>query len=148
MGCHALLQGIFPTQGSNSCIGTWVLCHQHFLGSAVSPHAFSLWPSDIPLYIWTTSASAIHLPGGHLAGFHVLSLVNSAAVSVGVHAPFQSMALSGCVPRSRIAGSYGSVFSFLRNSTLFSTLAAPICIPTYRVGGLSFLLMLSSICYL
>ena len=31
VGCHALLQGIFPTQGSNpslfSCIGRWVLYH-------------------------------------------------------------------------------------------------------------------------
>ena len=33
VGCHFLLQGIFPTQGSNqcllrvSCIGRWVLYH-------------------------------------------------------------------------------------------------------------------------
>ena len=32
VGCHALLQGIFPTQGSNprlclSCIGRWILYH-------------------------------------------------------------------------------------------------------------------------
>ena len=33
VGCHALLQGIFPTQGLNpdvsyiSCIGSWVLYH-------------------------------------------------------------------------------------------------------------------------
>ena len=38
-GCHALLQGIFPTQGLNphllhlSCIGRWVLYHQHHLGN-------------------------------------------------------------------------------------------------------------------
>ena len=115
VGCHALLQGIFPTQGSNSRLLRWHMdsLPQHLLGSAVSLHAVSLWPSNIPLYIWTTSASSIHLPVGHLAGFHVLSFVNSAAVSVGVHTPFQSMAFSGCVPRSRIAGSYGSsVFSF------------------------------------
>ena len=35
--CHFLLQGIFPTQGSKlhvyvSCIGSWVLYHQHHLG--------------------------------------------------------------------------------------------------------------------
>ena len=29
VGCHALLQGIFPTQGSNrvSCTGRWILYH-------------------------------------------------------------------------------------------------------------------------
>ena len=41
LGCHFLLQGIFLTQGSNpssyvSCIGRWVLYHQHHLGSHVS----------------------------------------------------------------------------------------------------------------
>ena len=33
-GCHALLQGIFPTQGVNtcvSCIGRWVLYRQRHL---------------------------------------------------------------------------------------------------------------------
>ena len=39
VGCHALLQGIFLTQGSNlhliaSCIGRLVLYHQHHLGSS------------------------------------------------------------------------------------------------------------------
>ena len=38
VGCYALLQGIFPTKGSNpllyvSCIGRWDLCHQCHLGS-------------------------------------------------------------------------------------------------------------------
>ena len=40
VGCHALLQGLFPTQGSNPCLlGVlhWqqVLYHQHHLGSPV-----------------------------------------------------------------------------------------------------------------
>ena len=40
VGCHAIVQGIFPNQGSNlpgisyvSCIGRWILYHQHHLGS-------------------------------------------------------------------------------------------------------------------
>ena len=35
VGCRALLQGIFPTQGSNyvSCISRWVLYHWYHLGS-------------------------------------------------------------------------------------------------------------------
>jgi len=40
VGCHALLQGIFPTQGLNlftlvSCTGSWVLYHQCYLGSTI-----------------------------------------------------------------------------------------------------------------
>ena len=48
--------------------------------------------------------------------FHVLAIVNSAAVNTGVHVSFQTMFFSSYVPRNGIAGSYGSsMFSFLRN---------------------------------
>ena len=50
---------------------------------------------------------------GHSGCFHVLAIVNSAAVNAGVHVSFQIIVLSGYVPRSGIAGSYGnSSFSF------------------------------------
>ena len=50
---------------------------------------------------------------GHLGCFHVLAIVNSAAVNIGVHVSFQIMVFSGYMPRSGIAGSYGSSnFSF------------------------------------
>ena len=53
---------------------------------------------------------------GHLGSFHELAIMNSAAVSNGLHVFFQIGVFSRCVPRSGIAGSYGSaVSSFLRN---------------------------------
>uniref|UniRef100_A0A8D0X3R1 Uncharacterized protein n=1 Tax=Sus scrofa TaxID=9823 RepID=A0A8D0X3R1_PIG len=47
---------------------------------------------------------------GHLGCFHVLAIVNSAAINIGVIFIF-----SRYIPRSVIAGSYISIFSFLRN---------------------------------
>ena len=43
----------------------------------------------------------------HLGCFHVLAIVNSAAMSNGIHVPFSILISSGYMPRSGIAGSYG-----------------------------------------
>ena len=73
--------------------------------------------SNIPLYCIPLYHIFIHSSvDGHLGCFHVLAIVNSAAVNIGVHVSFQITVLSGYMPRSGIAGSYGnSMFIFLRN---------------------------------
>ena len=49
----------------------------------------------------------VHLSvDGHLGCFHVFTIVNSAAVNIGVHVSFQIRVFSGYMPRSGIAGSY------------------------------------------
>ena len=53
---------------------------------------------------------------GHLGCFHVLALMNSAVMNIGVHVSLSILVSSVCMPSSGIAGSYGSsIFSFLRN---------------------------------
>ena len=52
----------------------------------------------------------------HLGCFHVLAIVNSAAMNNGIHVSFCILVSSGYVPRSGTAGSYGGfIHSSLRN---------------------------------
>ena len=54
---------------------------------------------------------------GRLGCFHVLAVVNSASLNIGVCVSFRIMVFSRYLPKSGIAGSFGSpIFSFLRNS--------------------------------
>ena len=61
------------------------------------------------IYIYTHHIFFIHSSvSGHLGYFHILAIVNSAAMNIGVHVPFRSTVFifSGYMPRSGIAGSY------------------------------------------
>ena len=53
---------------------------------------------------------------GHLGCFHVLAIINSAAMNIGVHVSLSDLVSLECMPRSGIAESYGSsISSFFRN---------------------------------
>ena len=53
---------------------------------------------------------------GHLGCFHVLAIINSAAMNIGIHVSLSTLVYSVCMPSKGITGSYGSsISSFLRN---------------------------------
>ena len=71
---------------------------------------------------------------GHLGRFHVLAVVNSAAMNTGTHTCFLIMVFSGYMPRSRVAESYGGFISgFI--FTLVSIMAVLVYTPANSVGS-------------
>ena len=109
-------------------------------------HSF-LWLSNNSIMcIHTHFTVFIHASvDGHLGGFHVLTVVNSAAMNIEVHIYFQIIVLSRYMPQSGITGSYdNSIFYILWNLyTVFY-----IYISNNSVKGFSFLHTHSNIYYL
>ena len=48
---------------------------------------------------------------GHPGYFHVLAIVNSAGMNIGVHVSFSILVSSGYMPRSGVSGSYSGFIS-------------------------------------
>ena len=85
-------------------------------------HYFTLFYGRVifHLYIYIhTHTFFIHSSvDGHLGCVHVLAIVNSAAMNIGVHVSFRIRVFSRYIPRSGIAGSYGnSLFFFFTRRT-------------------------------
>ena len=47
----------------------------------------------------------------HLGRSHLLTIVNNAAMNIGIHTSLLNLVFSLCIPRSGIAGPYGN-FNF------------------------------------
>ena len=85
--------------------------------SSTDSDLFLLW---LILHLYTYQNFFTYLSlSGHLGCFHVLAIVNNAAMNIGVNVSFSIMVFLGYTHSSETAGSYGSfipsLFFFSRN---------------------------------
>ena len=83
---------------------------------------------------------------GYLGCFHVLAVVNSAAVNSGIHVSFSVLVAQGICLVVVFLGHMVVLFLLFKGiSILFSIMVVSVYIPTNSVGGFPFLHSLSSI---
>ena len=105
----------------------------------------------ISFFLMVEQYSCVCVCGEHLECFHILTVVNNAAVNTRMHMVFwiSVFIFFRYIPSSGTAGLYGnSIFSFLRKLYTVLQVAAPIYIPSNSARGFPFLHILANICYL
>ena len=108
-------------------------------------HSF-LWLSSIPWYICTPASLSTH---PSVDCFHILAIVNNAAMDVDLHLSFPMSVSFRFIPGVKLLGYINcSAFSFLRNLYTVSKVAVPTYISTNSVGVFLLLHNLSKIYYL
>ena len=76
--------------------------------------SFFLWLSNIVLCVYMYHIFIHSSVSGYLGWFHILAIVNSAAVNIEVHVSFQIIVFSRCMPKVKSLEHNGNSF-FLRN---------------------------------
>ena len=61
--------------------------------------------------------STVH---GHLGGFHVLAIINSASVNIGMHVSFQIMVSFEYKPRSTLLDHMATLFLIFKEPSYYS----------------------------
>ena len=96
------------------------------------------------------TTSSLSIPCWTLPLFHILAIVNNAAMNIEVHVSFQVSVFVSLdkYPELELLNLMVVLFLiFWGSCILFSIVAAPIYIPTNNVQGFPFLHILTSICY-